>query len=35
MTQEFLGLSMKHFQGIAFIRTQIYREVFKSGLVYL
>ena len=26
---------MRNFQGIAFIWTQIYREIFKSALVYL
>ena len=35
VTREFLGLRMQNFQGIAFIRTQKYREIFKSALVYL
>ena len=33
--REFLGLRMQNFQGIVFIRTQIYREIFKFSLVYL
>ena len=35
MTREFLGLRMWNFQGIVFIWTQTYREIFKSALVYL
>ena len=35
ITREFLGLRMRNFQGIAFIWTQAYREIFKSALVYL
>ena len=34
-TREFLGLGMLNFQGIVFIWTQTYREIFKSALVYL
>ena len=33
MTQEFLGLRMRNFQGIAFIWTRTYSEIFKSELV--
>ena len=35
ITREFLGLRMRNFQGIVFICTQTYSEIFKSGLVYL
>ena len=35
ITQKFLGLRMGNFQGIVFIWTQTYREIFKSALVYL
>ena len=35
ITREFLGLRMQNFQGIVFIRTLTYREIFKSALVYL
>ena len=35
ITWEFIGLRMQNFQGIAFIWTQTYREIFKSALVYL
>ena len=35
ITGEFLGLRMRNFPGIVFIRTQTYREIFKSALVYL
>ena len=35
ITREFLGLRKRNFQGIVFTRTQIYREIFKSALVYL
>ena len=35
ITREFFGLRMRNFQGIAFLRTQTYREIFKSALVYL
>ena len=35
MTQEFLGLKMRNFQGIIFIWTRTYGEIFKSALVYL
>ena len=31
----FLGLRLRYFQGIVFISTQSYREIFKSTLVYL
>ena len=34
-TREFLGSRMRNFQGIDFIWTQTYREIFKSALVYL
>ena len=30
-----LGLRMRNFQGIAFLWTQTYTEIFKSTLVYL
>ena len=29
--QEFFGLRMRNFQGIVFMWTQIYREIFKSA----
>ena len=32
---ELLGLTMRNFQGIVFIRTRRYSEIFKSELVYL
>ena len=35
ITRELLGLRMQNVQGIAFVRTQIDRDIFKSGLVYL
>ena len=35
ITWEFLGLRMRNFQGIIFIWTQTYREIFKSALVNL
>ena len=35
ITGEFLGLRTQNLQGIAFIWTQTYREIFKSTLVYL
>ena len=35
IVREFLGLRMWNFQGIVFIWTQTYREIFKSALVYL
>ena len=35
VTRELLGLRMQNFQGIIFIRTHIYREIFKSALGYL
>ena len=31
MTQQFLGLRMRNFQGIAFIQTRTYTEIFKSA----
>ena len=31
ITREFLGLRMRNFQGIIFIWTQAYREIFKSA----
>ena len=35
MTRKFLGLRIQNFQGIAFILTKIYNEIFKSAIVYL
>ena len=35
ITREFLRLRMWSFQCIVFIQTQIYRDIFKSALVYL
>ena len=35
MTQEFLGLRMRNFQGIVFTRVRTYIEIFKSALGYL
>ena len=35
ITREFSGLRMWNCQGIIFISTQTYREIFKSALVYL
>ena len=35
ITREFLRLRMRKYQGIAFIWTQIYREIFKSAVVFL
>ena len=35
MTQEFLGLRMRNFQGIVFTRARRYTEISKSALVYL
>ena len=35
ITQEFLELRMRNFQGIVFIWTQTYREIFESASVYL
>ena len=34
-THEFLGLRMRNFQGIVFIWSRAYSEIFKSALVYL
>ena len=34
ITREFLGLRMRRFQGSILIRMKIYREIFKSALVY-
>ena len=34
-TGKILRLSMRNFQGIVFMGTQIYREIFKSALVHL
>ena len=34
-TREFLGFRMQSCQGIIFIWTQTYREIFKYALVYL
>ena len=35
ITQKLLGLGMRNSQAIDFVRTQTYREIFKSALVYL
>ena len=35
ITPEFLGLTMRNFQGIIFIRIRTYREIFNSALAYL
>ena len=35
ITPEFFGLTMRNFQGIVFIWTRTYSEIFKSTLVYL
>ena len=35
MTQKFLGLRMRNFQGIVFTRVRTYIEIFKSALGYL
>ena len=35
MTQEFLGLRMRNFQGIVFTRVRAYIEIFKSALGHL
>ena len=35
ITREFLRLRIKNFQGITFILTRTYGEIFKSALVYL
>ena len=35
ITREFLGLRIRNFQGIIFLWTRTYREIFKSALVYL
>ena len=35
LNQKLLGLGMRNFQGIDFVWTQTYREIFKSALVYL
>ena len=35
ITQESLGLKIRNFQGIVFVWTQTYRQIFKSVLVYL
>ena len=35
ITSGFLGIGKQKFQGIVFIGTQTYREIFKSVLVYL
>ena len=34
ITREFLGLRMRNFQGIVFLRTQTFRETLESALVY-
>ena len=34
-TREFLGLRSRNFQGVIFLWTQTYREIFKSALLYL
>ena len=33
--EKFFGLRIANFQGIVFVRTQTYSEIFKSALVYL
>ena len=35
ITQEFIGLGLRNFQGIIFIWIKTYIEIFKSALVYL
>ena len=35
ITRKFLGLRMRNFQGIILTWRRIYREIFKSALVYL
>ena len=35
ITQELLGLGKRNSQGIDFVGTQTYREIFKSALVCL
>ena len=35
ITREFFGLRILNFQGVIFILTQTYKEIFKSALVYL
>ena len=35
LTWELLELRMRNFEGIVFIWTQTYSEIFKSALVYL
>ena len=35
ITREFLGLRKQNFQGMVFISTRTYMEIFKSALVYL
>ena len=35
LTRGFLGLRMRNFQGIVFIRTETYTEIFKSAFVFL
>ena len=35
ITREFFGLRILNFQGVSFILTQTYKEIFKSALVYL
>ena len=35
ITREFLGLRMRNFQSIVFIRTQTCRKIFKSALVHM
>ena len=34
IAREFLGLRMRNFQGIVFLRTQTFRETLESALVY-
>ena len=35
ITREFLVFRMRNFQGIIFLSTQTYGEIFKSALAYL
>ena len=35
LTRQFLELRMRNFQGVNFMLTRTYREIFKSALVYL
>ena len=35
ITREFLEIRMRNFQGIIFVWTRAYKEIFKSALLYL